>query len=256
MRGAFINKVLKKKVRFPLRVLTSVAGPCPRIIQRSLKILPTQLKSKTKEKHKCGEFSKFSFPSIIAGSKARAPGALLGASDTRGAPPSSPPSKNSPQNDPPKPAPGQREPSPAGEQLRLGPSRGEPVAPGRGGLRNQSKRTHGDRAPCRSQTFLLLRCPRGPSALPSIPKRQDTPSPSTPPRLRPSLSGGCPAARPGQRLPVARLPCPRSGAAADPVGGSSAFLIYGAAPGRRPGNVPSRGFFCRAPSYAPAALHF
>ncbi|XP_039411014.1 collagen alpha-1(I) chain-like [Corvus cornix cornix] len=59
---------------------------------------------------------------------------------------------------------------------------------------------------------------------------------------------------PAQAQPQRRLPS--SLLAAGSGGGSSAFLIYRAAPGRQPGNVPSRGFFCRAPSYAPAALHF
>lgn len=243
--------------QFPLRVITSVAGPCPRIVPRNLKILLTQLKSKTKKKRKFGEFSKFPFPSTsrfpyrdkpVAGSPARPRSRLW--SRPRSRPWSRPrPAKRgellgqthrqypglaaAPASDKEQPAesPAESRPCSAGAQpglgaARPGPSRGELVAPCGGsvaGLRGPRAAP----APCLAGPLRAPQCSQ-------CPQRRDSP------RLRRGPSGGCPAAL----------------LAAGSGGGSSAFLIYGAALGRRPGNVPSGGFFCRAPSYAPAALHF
>lgn len=150
-RCAFINKVLRKKVQnkaVPLRVITSVAGPCPRIIQRNLKILLTQLNSKIKKKLKFGEFSKFPFPSMsrfpyrdrpVAGSGARPRPAERGPRPPHTSDKEQPAER--PLKAPLKAAPVPGKPSPAGEQPRPGPSRGELLDPG--GLRSWFKRPHG-----------------------------------------------------------------------------------------------------------------
>lgn len=229
-RCAFINKVLRKKVQnkaVPLRVITSVAGPCPRIIQRNLKILLTQLKSKIKKKPKFGEFSKFPFPSMsrfpyrdrpVAGSRARPRPA------ERGALPPHTSDKEQPAESPAESRPRPREAEPGWGAAKA-------WTQPRGATGPWGSSVAGLRGP--------LRVSQGPFALPSaLSALKDETSRGL--RRSPGCPGGCPAAL----------------LAAGSGGGSSAFLIYRAAPGRRPGNVPSGGFFCRAPSYAPAALHF
>lgn len=228
-----------KTKQFPLRVITSVAGPCPRIIPRNLKILLTQLKSKIKKKRKFGEFSKFHFPSIsrfpyrdkpVAGSTARPRsrprpakrGELLGQTRRR-----HPGLAAAPASDKEQPAesPAESRSCSAGAEPGWGAAKAWAQPRGAGctlwGLGSWFKRPHGGHRSVSRRALRGSQCPQ----------RRDIP------RLRRS---GCPAAL----------------LAAGSGGGSSAFLIYRAALGRRPGNVPSGGFFCRAPSYAPAALHF
>lgn len=122
-------------------------------------------------------------------------------------------------------------PGPAGEQPQPGPSPGE-----KGGSPGRGVRTCFKAPP---EPEPALPCPRSPGS----PKGRDTPlgSAGSP------AAGGCPSRQQPGSLPAGR---PRPPAAPELP------LYTGLPPGRRPGNVPSGEFFCRAPSYAQAALHF
>jgi len=97
------------------------------------------------------------------------------------------------------------------------------------------------------------------SALPAVPlSRCPGPARHSPGSVRTAPRRPGSSSRPVPSRPVPQPPpgppgsCPRVG----PLPARARPLYTGLPPGRRPGNVPSGEFFCRAPSYAQAALHF
>ncbi|XP_005049130.2 PREDICTED: homeobox protein Hox-D4 isoform X2 [Ficedula albicollis] len=198
----------------------NIHSPCPRIIQRNLKILLTQLKSKIKKKPKFGEFSEFPFPSTsrfpyrdrpVAGSTAQARRAGRAAGRSRGAPPPRTQIKNSPQKAPLKAAPVPGKPSRVGEQPTPGPSPGELLDPWGGsvaGLKGPTAAT----APC-------LAGPPSRSPVLSVPPKTRHPAARAQPQL-PWWVPSCPACgrvrRRLQRFPyIQGCPGPAAGKRAE-----------------------------------------